>query len=150
MLDALDQGVEVLARICAEAEHEVVERPEGHRASVDGAATVEPNAEAGRLQLVDERLVLSSMQAVLGRGGFETYERGLMLPKRRFAPNPRGPQLGRFDAAVLAQTPFRASRAVRPTHPRVIVPSQVTANRAGLTRSRDSWRETQALRYLRV
>jgi hypothetical protein len=55
------------------------------------------------------------MQAIFERGGLETYERGLTLLKRRFAPNPRGPQLGRFDAAVLAQTPFRASRAVRPT-----------------------------------
>jgi hypothetical protein len=127
MLDTLDQGVEVSARICAEAKHEVVERPEGHRASVGDAATIEPNAEAGRLQLVGERLVLSSMQAIFERGGFETYERGLMLLKRRFAPNPRGPQLGRFDAAVLAQTPFRALRAVRPTHPPVAVPSELPA-----------------------
>jgi hypothetical protein len=56
---------------------------------------------------VDERLVLSSMQAVLDRGRFETYDRGLTLLKRRFAPDPRGPQLGRVDAAVLAQKPSR-------------------------------------------
>jgi hypothetical protein len=107
MLDALDQGIEVRARVHAEADHEVVESPEGRRpdASVGGAATFEPNTEAGQLQLVCERLVLSSMQAVLDRGGFETYEQGRMLLKRRFAPNPGGPQLGRFDAAVLAQTP---------------------------------------------
>jgi hypothetical protein len=113
MLDALDQGIEVRARVCAEADHQVVERPEGHRpdVSVGPAATFEPNIEPGRFQLVGERLVLSSMQAVLDRGGFETYDQGLMLLKRRFAPNPRGPQLGRFDAAVLAQTPFMALQA---------------------------------------
>ena len=73
MLDVLDQGIEVRAGIRAEANHEVVERPEGHRASVGGAATVEPNAEADLLQFAGERVVLSSMQAVLERRGFETY-----------------------------------------------------------------------------
>lgn len=110
MLDALDQGIGVRAGICAEADHEVVERPEGHSsdASVGGAATFQPHAEAGLVQLVGERLVLSSMQAILDRGGFETYGRGLMLLKRRFAPNPRGPDLRRFDSTVLAQTPSSA------------------------------------------
>lgn len=74
MLDALDQGIGVRAGICAEADDEVVERPEGHRpdASVDRAATVESNAEIGRLQLADDRVVLSSVQRAacrpIGRG----------------------------------------------------------------------------------
>jgi hypothetical protein len=99
MLDVVDQGVEVRAGIRAEADHEVVERPEGNRASVGGAATVEPNVEADLLQLSGERLVLSSMQAVLERRGFETYDRGLVL-RKRFFPNPRGPVLGRLDFEV--------------------------------------------------
>jgi hypothetical protein len=37
------------------------------------------------------------MQAVLERRGFETYDRRLVLRKRRLVPNPRGPFLGRFD-----------------------------------------------------
>ena len=45
MLDVVDQGVEVRAGIRAEADHEVVERPEGLRASVGGAATIEPNGK---------------------------------------------------------------------------------------------------------
>ena len=95
----LDQGVEVRVGIRAEADHEVVERPEGDRALVGGAATVEPNAEPDLVLFAGERVVLSSMQAVLERRGFETYDRGLVLSKRRLVPNPRGPFLGRFDAA---------------------------------------------------
>ena len=96
MLDVVDQGVEVRAGIRAEADHEVVKRPEGHCAP-GGATTVEPNAEADLLQFAGKRVVLSSMQAVLDRGGFETYDRGLTLLWRRLIPDPRGPVLGRLD-----------------------------------------------------
>ena len=112
----VDQGVEVRAGIRAEADHEVVERPEGNRASVSvgGAATIEPNAEADLLQFSGERLVLSSMQAVLERRGFETYDPGLVLRKRRLVPNPRGPFLGRLDFEVTpsARTTTPSRRAV--------------------------------------
>ena len=110
----LDQGIEVRAGIRAEADHEVVERPEGNRASVGGAATIEPNAEADLLQFSGERLVLSSMQAILERRGFETYDRGLVLRKRRLVPNPRGPFLGRLDFEVTpsARTTTPSRRAV--------------------------------------
>jgi hypothetical protein len=109
----VDQGVEVRAGIRAEADHEVVVRPEGHRASVGHAATVEPNAEADLLQFSGERLVLSSMQAVLERRGFETYDRGLVLRKRRLVPNPRGTFLGRLDFEVTpsARTAIPSRRA---------------------------------------
>jgi hypothetical protein len=60
MLDVLDQGIEVRAGIRAEADHEVVERPEGPRASGGGATTAEPNAEADLLQFAGERAVLRS------------------------------------------------------------------------------------------
>ena len=96
----LDQGVEVRVGIRAEADHEVVERPEGDRALVGGAATVEPNAEADLLQFAGKRVVLSSMQAVVERRGFETYDRGLTLLRRRLIPDPRGPLLGRLDLEV--------------------------------------------------
>jgi hypothetical protein len=96
MLNVLDQGIEIRAGIRAEADHEVVKRPEGHCAP-GGATTVEPNAEADLLQFAGKRVVLSSMQAVVERRGFETYDRGLTLLRTRLIPDPRRRLLGRLD-----------------------------------------------------
>jgi hypothetical protein len=135
MLDVLDQGIEVRAGIRAEPDHEVVERPEGRRASVGDAATVDPNAESGLLQLAGKRAVLSVMQAVLERRGFERYNRALTLLKRRFVPNPRGPQLGRFDAAVLAQTAAGAFSFLSPGDLGQVAPARPNPQ---------VWRDTRA------
>ena len=67
----LDQGVEVRVGIRAEADHEVVERPEGDRALVGGAATVEPNAEPDLLQFAGERVVGGAGVLLLGVPGVE-------------------------------------------------------------------------------